>query len=108
MCGLCGMLGADTHWSDAASTPQAFAGRNMNRRQERTRRIGLMNEVLRHYGITAKDWMATSYVLSTQTGKSVVVDHLGMLWASADVLAGKPCDPLDADLMTALEGDPPR
>lgn len=103
MCGLCGMLGADTHWSDASGTPQAFGGREMTRRQERARRVALINDVLKHCGVTAKDWMSTSYVLSTRTGKSEVVDHLGMLWATADGLSGRACDPLDPDLMGALE-----
>ncbi len=98
------MLGADTHWSDASSTPQAFGGREMTRRQERARRVALINAVLKHYGVAAKDWMSTSYVLSTRTGKSEMVDHLGMLWAAADGLAGRACDPLDPALMAALEG----
>ncbi len=103
MCGLCGMLGADAHWSDASSTPQAFKGRKATRRQERLRRVALINEVLRHYSVEAKDWQGTSYLLSTPTGKSAVVDHLGMLWSEAEKLAGRPCDPLDPRLMAALE-----
>ncbi len=103
MCGLCGMLGVDVHWSDAASTPQAFAGRETTRRQERRRRVALINEVLRHYAVGAKDWQATSYLLSTPTGKTAVVDHLGMLWSEAEKLAGRACDPLDPALIAPLE-----
>ena len=103
MCGLCGMLGADAHWSDSSSTPQAFKGRMTTRRQERLRRVALINEVLRHYAVKANDWQGTSYLLSTPTGKSAVVDHLGMLWSEAEKLAGRSCDPLDPRLMAALE-----
>lgn len=103
MCGLCGMLGVDVHWSDASSTPQAFGGRNTTRRHERARRVAVINNVLGHYAIQAKDWMAMSYVLSTRTGKTRVVDHLGILWAEAEGLAGRPCDPLDPALIEALE-----
>ena len=103
MCGLCGILGADVHWSDAASTPHAFKGREATRRQDRRHRVALVNAVLRHYSVTAKDWQGTSYLLTTLTGKSTIVDHLGLLWPEAERLAGRPCDPLDEQLICALE-----
>jgi hypothetical protein len=42
-------------------------------------------------------------VLSTATGKSAMVDHLGHLWATAEALLGRPCDPLDPALIERLE-----
>ncbi|MHA1571457.1 MAG: hypothetical protein ACTSWM_06520 [Alphaproteobacteria bacterium] len=103
MCGLCGILGADVHWSDAASNPQAFGGREATRRQDRLRRVALVNAVLHHFSVKAQDWQATSYMLTTPTGKSTIVDHLGLLWSEAEKLAGRPCDPLDEQLLSALE-----
>ncbi len=106
MCGLCGILGVDQHWSDAASTPQAFKGRDATRRQERLRRVALVNQVLKPLGVKAKDWQGTSYLLTTATGKSAVVDHLGALWPEAEKLVGRPCDPLDPALLAALDPRP--
>ncbi len=103
MCGLCGILGVDVHWSDAASNPHAFKGREATRRQDRLRRVALVNDVLRHYSVQAKDWQGMSYMLTTATGKSTIVDHLGLLWPEAEKLAGRPCDPLDDQLIHALE-----
>ena len=103
MCGLCGILGVDAHWSDAASNPHAFKGREATRRQDRLRRVALVNAVLRHYSVTAKDWQGMSYMLTTATGKSAIVDHLGLLWPEAEKLAGRPCDPLEDQLVGALE-----
>ena len=98
------MLGLDTHWSDAANTPAAFHGRDLTRRQERARRVAMINDVLHHYVVRVRDWHNTAYVVSTPTGKSKVVDHLGMLWAETAALTGRPCDPLDPRLLAALEG----
>ncbi len=102
------MLGVDVHWSDAASTPEAFVGRDISRRRDRAERITLIDRILRPAGIRARDWQGTSYVLSTLTGKTAVVDHLGRLWAEAERLAGRPLDPLAPDLIVALEraGEP--
>jgi hypothetical protein len=32
-----------------------------------------------------------------------MVDHLGHLWANAEKLLGRPCDPLDPALLARLE-----
>ena len=57
-----------------------------------------------YYGLTLSDWQASSFVLSTATGKTEIVDNLGHLWAAAEKLLGRPCDPLDPDLIVRLEG----
>ena len=56
-----------------------------------------------YYGLTLSDWQASSYVLSTATGKTEIVDNLAHLWATAEKLLGRPCDPLDPDLIVRLE-----
>jgi hypothetical protein len=107
MCGLCGVLGADDHWSDAAARPATFARRagapGATRRQERQRRIALANRILRHYRLRLADFEGQSYVLRGATGRQEVVPHLVGLWAAAERLAGRPCDPLDEALIAALE-----
>ena len=107
MCGLCGVLGAETHWSDAAARPEAFRraapGSPPTRRQERQQRIALTNRILRHYGLQLADFQGQSYVLRGATGRQAVVPHLVGIWAAAERLAGRPCDPLDPALLAALE-----
>lgn len=105
MCALCGVLGGAGHWTDAAARPGVF-GRNtdpVQRRRERHDRVTAASRVLRHYGLTLSDWQSSSYVLSTATGKTELVDGLGHLWAAAEKLLGRPCDPLDPALIRRLE-----
>jgi hypothetical protein len=105
MCALCGVLGGSGHWTDAAARPGLFT-RNVDglqRRRERGHRIACASRVLNYYGLTLSDWQASSYVLSTATGKTEIVDNLTHLWATAEKLLGRPCDPLDADLILRLE-----
>jgi hypothetical protein len=41
-------------------------------------------------------------LLRSATGQAALVPHLGALWPAADRLARKPCDPLDPELIAAL------
>jgi hypothetical protein len=105
MCGLCGVLEAEAHWTDAAARPQAFGGQAQpTRRQERFARIALANRILGHYGLKLGDFQGRSYVLRSATGRQELVPHLAGMWAAAERLAGRPCDPLDPELIAALEG----
>ncbi len=101
MCSLCGVLGAEAHWTDAG----AFQGRSAQptRRQERLARIALVNRILRHYRLKLGDFQGQSYVLRAATGRQALVPDLVGIWAAAEKLAGRACDPLDVDLITALE-----
>jgi hypothetical protein len=105
MCALCGVMGGDDHWADAVARPGIFT-RNTGtaeRRRERTRRVALANLVLRQYGMRLGDWQGSSYMLSTATGRTEIVESLAHLWASAEKLSGRACDPLDPDLVERLE-----
>ncbi|HSI00602.1 MAG TPA: hypothetical protein VLA02_08375 [Reyranella sp.] len=105
MCALCGVLGGDGHWTDAAARPGVFT-RNVNalqRRRERINRVARAQKVLGFYGLTLSDWQASSFILSTRTGKTEIVDNLTHLWAAAEKLIGRPCDPLDPRLLECLE-----
>jgi len=105
MCGLCGVFGAEAHWTDAAGH-DAWSSDPVprrTRRQERLHRVALANKVLAHYGLTLADWNGTSFVLAKRTGRSEIVDHLGALWPVAERMAGRPCDPLDPALIAAVE-----
>jgi hypothetical protein len=105
MCALCGVLGGAEHWADAHARPGVFT-RNATpaeRRHERMRRVAQANRILRHFGLTLSDWQASSFVLSTRTGKTEIVDNLAHLWAAAEKLLGYPCDPLDPTIVAKLE-----
>ena len=100
MCGLCGVLGAEVHWTDA----EAFGGgETRTRRQERFARIDLANSILRHYGLKLGDFEGRTYVLRSATGRQELVPHLPSMWVAAERLGGRACDPLDPALIAALE-----
>ena len=105
MCSLCGVLGSGTHWTDGAAQGEAFESRAVRptRRQERAQRIALANRILRHYRLKLGDFEGQSYVLRAATGRQAIVPDLVGMWTAAEQLAGRACDPLDPDLITALE-----
>jgi hypothetical protein len=103
MCGLCGVLGAEDHWTDASARPETFAWRQTTRRQERFARIALANRILQRYGLKLGDFEGQSYLLRSATGRAELVPHLAGMWSAAEKLAGRPCDPLAPELIAALE-----
>ncbi len=105
MCGLCGILGIEEHWSDSAGRPETFAGREQapTRRQERLARISMTNSVLAHYGLQLGDWQGRSHLLKNKLGRTEMVDTIAAIWPVASQLAGVVCDPLDPDLLAHLE-----
>jgi len=103
MCSLCGMLGGQSHWTDHRSPSSAERTESHGRWRERQARVELVNRVLQHYALTLADWSGSSYVLSSRTGRTAIVDSLGELWAHAERLSGRRCDPLDERLLAWLE-----
>lgn len=104
MCSLCAALGGSRNWTDAAGQA-AFAktGRTVTLREERARRVALLNVVLARYKLTISDWGGNSYVLCDFSGRTANMYTLGGIWADADRLASEPCDPLDPDLIASLD-----
>src|SRR5207302_6413886 len=90
MCALCGVLLND-HWAEQEGG-----------RRGRTFRVGLVNRVLEHFGLHLDDWSGRVYVLRDRKGRSAVVENLGALWSQAELLAGRPLDPLDPELVRPL------
>jgi hypothetical protein len=106
MCALCGVLGGSGHWTDAAGRPGVFTrtADPLDRRRERARRVSVANRILAQFGMTVSDWQGASFILSTATGKTEMVENLSHLWSVAERLSGRACDPLDATLLSRLEG----
>ena len=105
MCSLCAVLGSSRHWTDAAGRPEfERAGHKVTRREERERRVAFLNHIIFSYGLSLQDWGGNSYVLQNRHGKTENVYNLAGIWAAAERLAERACDPLDADLIARLEG----
>jgi hypothetical protein len=105
MCSLCGVIGGNEHWADAVARPGVFtrATGAAERRRERARRVRVANAALGPFGLTLSDWQGAAFLLSTRTGKTELVEDLAHLWATAERLSGRPCDPLDPAFLTAME-----
>jgi len=105
MCALCGVLGGMEHWTDSVARPGIFT-RNTDaasRRRERMNRVAAANRVLSCCRMNLADWQGSAFVLSTATGKTEIVDNLAHLWMAAERLLGRPCDPLDENLIALME-----
>ena len=77
MCSLCGVLGSNENWTDAVARPGVYT-RNVSpieRRRERAHRVRIANLVLARFGLVLSDWQGTSFLLSTRTGASKIIDR---------------------------------
>ena len=106
MCILCGELVSSFHWSDMNLDGQkATISVNENareRKRARLKRVKLLNEILRFYGLKITDWQGSKFVLSDKKGQSLIVNDLGDLWDKARDLAKRDIDALDSNLHTFL------
>ncbi|WFR98670.1 hypothetical protein [Rhizobium tumorigenes] len=107
MCSLCGILGGNEHWADAVARPGVYTRNTerIDRRRERAARVRIANRVLAAFGLSLSDWQGTSFLLSTRTGKTEIIEDLGHLWPAAETLAGRPLDPLSLPLLDRLEAE---
>ncbi|MFN0313565.1 MAG: hypothetical protein ACKVQA_00810 [Burkholderiales bacterium] len=105
MCGLCGILGGQEHWTDAVAREGVYTRNHspQERRRERANRIRTANEALKIFGLKLEDWQSNSYILRTVTGTSEVFDSLNHLWPTAEKMVGRPCDPLNEGFIKRLE-----
>ncbi|MBB4508645.1 hypothetical protein ACCS54_10895 [Rhizobium johnstonii] len=107
MCSLCGILGGNEHWADAVARPGVYTrtAERIDRRRERARRVAIANRILDAFGLGISDWQGSSFLLSTRTGKTEIIEDLGHLWPAAERLAGRPLDPLAEPLLDRLEAN---
>ena len=96
MCGLCGLLTTDRHWTDGTGSGQRTG------EAERRHRATVANAVLALWGLRLSSW-AGRFTLAGRTGKSTVVDNLGALWPQAERIAGRPLDPLNPAVIERIE-----
>jgi len=105
MCSLCGVLGTNDHWTDAVARPGVYTrnAEGSDRRRERANRVRVANRVLGLFGLRLADWQGTSFILSTRTGKTAIIDDLGHLWPAAERLAGRTCDPREPAVIARMD-----
>ena len=103
MCGLCGILGDGSHWTDGVRDAASASAVPWLRRQARRERLVLGRAVLRRSGLTLEDWQGSEFVLRARTGATQMVGTLTDLWPKADRLAKHPIDPLDPAWLDALD-----
>jgi hypothetical protein len=113
VCVLCSQLWIEDHWSDAAATAiapdsdvvalETHAARRGQRLRDRAERVRLFNLILKRNGLSLQDWEGSSYILRDAKGRSVVINNLAQVWAEAERLLGRPIDPLDPDLVSAVQ-----
>jgi len=106
LCALCSVLGGKGHWSDSAGAPEVFAGRTEPQTplRERQTRVRILNTVLKVHGVAIKDWSGNSYLLTSRTGRTAIVDTISDIWPAAERLSGRTCDPLDENYLRSLVG----
>lgn len=100
MCGLCGVFLTEDSWSDATVTSTAAGGRT--RRHERLHRVALANRVLKLMRASVADWNGVSYVVSSPTGQSEVVESIAAVWPAAERMCKRQIDPLDQSVIEAI------
>ena len=107
MCVLCWQFLTETHWTEIGVDDDASDDdREHRRRRDWRQRTRVLNRILGVYGLRLDDWQSRRYLLSDRKGRTVLVQDLGELWPAAEQLAGRPLDPLDPQLIDALEGAP--
>jgi hypothetical protein len=92
MCGVCGSLGGEEHWTSGSGRIHGDA--TPTRRAERAKRIRLINRVLSSMRITVSDWQGRFYLVAGPTGKQQVVDSLPHIWQAVQEMSGLSVDPL--------------
>lgn len=98
MCASCGFPAAPGHWTEAGAASPA------ERLRVRFRRSQVLRSVLPAYGLTAHDGgQVPGIQIGTLSGNQSIVRNLEELWETAEKLAGRPVDPLDARFLGGRE-----
>ncbi|MBN3846978.1 hypothetical protein G3N58_09075 [Paraburkholderia sp. Ac-20342] len=97
MCGACGLFGGGSHWSNA-TLPRDEGGV----RRQRYLQTALANRILVLFRLRLDDFHGQSFVLTSPTGASEIVNDFAQVWHTAERMLGKPLDPL-----TLFDGSEP-
>lgn len=89
MCGMCGELSPQDHWTDRPVGPDDGGAR-----RARLARLRAVRALLAGTGLTVTEWQGRRWLLGDGRGTTAVVPDLGTLWAEAERMLGRPVDPL--------------
>ena len=97
MCEVCAIFGAGEHWSDFGRVrDERFPFDDIQHyRDERKRRIGLLNLLLTEVDVSCEDWDGEALMLFDKDGRSKLAPTLNDVWPAAEYLSGRLFDPLD-------------
>lgn len=65
-------------------------------------RMHVLGQFLGHFGFTLNDWESVCVLRDSRDGWAVVAD-VSLLWEEAARMAGHPLDPLDPELLAAID-----
>jgi hypothetical protein len=101
MCEVCAVFGVSQHWIDAADPmgSQNVATGILENRGERSKRLQLINRILRSAGLMASDWDGEAYSVEDAQGRRKIAPDLSALWRVAEELGQTHLDPLEADFL---------
>jgi hypothetical protein len=107
MCEVCAIFGAGEHWSDfGRMRNERFPFDDIQHyRDERKRRIGLINVVLTPLKVTCEDWDGEALMLFDKAGRSRLAPTLNDVWPAAEALSGRLIDLLDPSFAGGGEHD---
>lgn len=96
MCGLCGVIGETPDWTDTLAS-------TLPKRQERLRRIKILNLLTASQRLTISDFHGTNYIVQTATGKSSMANGFMALLLEIENMAGEKLDVLSPNILSYLE-----
>jgi hypothetical protein len=107
VCVLCGYGLSPWEWADAGPHAGGPSDGSALREVRRARlgRAALCRAVLAPYGLDVRTdaGPAAGFVVSNRKGRSRTAFTLADVWREAEALAARPPDPLDPDLLDALD-----
>lgn len=109
MCVLCGDLTTDVHWTDQNDRHDEgnirVVGDDRQRLYQRIRleRVRIIDRILSIYGLHISDWHGVKYIISDMKGNSEIVNHLGEIWVTCDMMLSRTLDPLDPIFLKSFQ-----
>lgn len=96
MCEVCAIFGAGEHWSDFARmrNDRFPFGEIQAYRQERKRRIGILNRLIGPLDLQCEDWDGEALSIFDRQGRSRIAPTLTDVWSVIEALSGRTIDPL--------------
>jgi hypothetical protein len=89
MCGMCGLLGGGSHWSNTGAPDDGSNGR-----RRRYLQAALANRILQGCRLRLDDFHGQSFILTSPTGATELVADFSQVWKVAEKMLGRPLDPL--------------